>query len=144
MTEFLSKLANFILFLLLFFIFPPMGILFLIRRYACSESSTYISQSPFLEDTPGQISLKTNMAALCYIDPHGYFRFHDSNKLFHRWVMEKELGRELNVYEVVHHRDGNKRNNYPSNLIVCTQDDHKRIHRDNLLKYNSWHEPSFI
>lgn len=47
----------------------------------------------------------------------------------HRIVAEKMLGRKLRKGEVVHHIDGNKRNNDPSNLIVFkTQADHVRYH----------------
>jgi hypothetical protein len=78
----------------------------------------------------------------CYRDPKGYLRFKNTNKPVHRWIMEKELRRKLNDYEVVHHRDGNKINNRPSNLIVCTPEEHNRMHQENLIRYNSWYEPS--
>lgn len=38
--------------------------------------------------------------------------------LDHRLVMEKKLGRPLRPNEVVHHIDGNKQNNTPSNLAL--------------------------
>ena len=37
----------------------------------------------------------------------------------HRLVMEEKLGRLLERYEVVHHRDGDCMNNDPSNLELC-------------------------
>lgn len=135
MEEFLDKLAKFTLFLLLFIVFPPLGIIYLI--YINSNKDTSPTQSTLVDN-----SYKKNMTTLCYTDPYGYFRFLDSDKLFHRWIMEKELGRELSCDEIVHHKDGDKRNNYPSNLVVCTQEEHDKIHRDNLRKYNSWYEPS--
>lgn len=47
----------------------------------------------------------------------------------HRIVAEQMLGRPLKKGEVVHHIDGNKRNNDPSNLMVFkTQADHARWH----------------
>ena len=36
--------------------------------------------------------------------------------LKHRWVMEQVLGRKLEAHERVHHKDGNRLNNDPSNL----------------------------
>lgn len=47
----------------------------------------------------------------------------------HRAVAEKRLGRKLRPGEVVHHLDGNKRNNHPSNLrVLASQGEHVRIH----------------
>ena len=48
----------------------------------------------------------------------GYRKFKDSGTYVHRWVEEKKLGRKLKPDEVVHHRDGNKLNNSPTNLKV--------------------------
>lgn len=46
----------------------------------------------------------------------------------HRIVAEQILGRPLQKGEIVHHIDGNKRNNEPSNLTVMTQSEHCRLH----------------
>lgn len=46
----------------------------------------------------------------------------------HRIVAEQKLGRSLKKGEVVHHIDGNKRNNDPSNLMVITQSEHCALH----------------
>ena len=46
----------------------------------------------------------------------------------HRIVAEEKLGRKLQPGEIVHHIDGNKRNNSPSNLEVMTQSEHCRLH----------------
>ena len=46
----------------------------------------------------------------------------------HRVVMEKHIGRALLVGEIVHHIDGNKRNNDVSNLLLMTQSEHCRTH----------------
>lgn len=46
----------------------------------------------------------------------------------HRVVMEQTLGRPLAKGEIVHHKDGNKLNNDPSNLEVMTQSEHVREH----------------
>lgn len=44
-------------------------------------------------------------------------------------IMEKRLGHPLQKDEVVHHLDGNKLNNDPENLIICTRSEHPTIHR---------------
>ena len=46
----------------------------------------------------------------------------------HRVVASKKLGRPLRDNEVVHHRDGNKRNNRPSNLQVMSRSKHWKVH----------------
>lgn len=42
--------------------------------------------------------------------------------------MEQVLGRALSSDEIVHHIDGNKRSNDPSNLQIVTRSEHARIH----------------
>lgn len=51
----------------------------------------------------------------------------------HRVVAEQMLGRPLAAGEIVHHIDGNVRNNDPSNLQVMTQADHIRQHHPEML-----------
>ena len=46
----------------------------------------------------------------------------------HRLIAEGVLGRFLDSKEVVHHIDGDKRNNDPSNLEVLTRGDHVKRH----------------
>ena len=46
----------------------------------------------------------------------------------HRIVMERKLGRPLQKGEVVHHVNGDHRDNRPENLEVMTQSEHIKIH----------------
>lgn len=46
----------------------------------------------------------------------------------HRLVMQNHLGRKLRRNEVVHHKDGNKRNNCLSNLEIMSLSDHSKMH----------------
>lgn len=56
----------------------------------------------------------------------------DGSVYLHVIVAEKTLGRYLLPEEVVHHKDFNKLNNDPSNLMVfATKSDHTRFHKNN-------------
>jgi len=46
----------------------------------------------------------------------------------HRFIAMEILGRDLYENEVVHHIDGNKRNNSPENLMVMSRSEHAKIH----------------
>lgn len=48
----------------------------------------------------------------------------------HRLVAAAMLGRMLNDREIVHHKDGNRLNNDPSNLQVMSQSAHMKLHRN--------------
>lgn len=56
----------------------------------------------------------------------------------HRIVAERKLGRRLRPDEVVHHIDGDRRNNDPENIVVLrNQGDHARLHNTGRRKRNN-------
>lgn len=63
--------------------------------------------------------------------PNGYVevtRGSNKGKGLHRVIAEEAIGRKLKDGEVVHHIDGDRSNNDPSNLEVMTHREHCRHH----------------
>jgi hypothetical protein len=50
--------------------------------------------------------------------------------MLHRYLIEQHLGRKLGGGEVVHHVNGDKRDNRLENLRVMTRSDHTSLHRN--------------
>ena len=48
----------------------------------------------------------------------------------HQYVMEIHLGRRLEKGEIVHHIDGNKKNNSLDNLYLTTVEEHTKLHAE--------------
>ena len=75
-----------------------------------------------------------------YMNHHGYYEVwlgpdstnygrKDGYVLEHRKVAQDLIGRALLPNEVVHHIDGDKLNNSPKNLFICsTMNEHREIH----------------
>lgn len=66
--------------------------------------------------------------AKTYIDRKGYKRYSNSGKSVHRHVAKRKLGGKIWKGYVVHHKDGNKRNNRRNNLQVMKRSSHSRLH----------------
>lgn len=60
------------------------------------------------------------------VKPDTYHKLHGRH--IHRVIAEQMIGRPLVKGEIVHHIDGNKHNNDPSNLQVMTQSEHMKLH----------------
>lgn len=76
----------------------------------------------------GRKRLKTS------VNSGGYKQYKDpktgKTKSTHRRVAEKKLGGKIYSGNEVHHIDGNKTNNRPSNLTVIPKSKHSSIHRN--------------
>jgi hypothetical protein len=54
-------------------------------------------------------------------------------------VMEEKLGRKINKGEIIHHIDGDKTNDSPNNLMVCSsQLEHLSYHKQKKIKIKCW------
>ena len=68
----------------------------------------------------------------CTIPPHGEIRG-DRKKRYiylHRALLEQKLGRYLKSEEQADHKDGNKENNSPSNLVLLDRGPHQKSHAE--------------
>lgn len=66
-----------------------------------------------------------------YGEHNGYIRFtagEHKGRLQHIVVMEQHIGRELQPQEVVHHINGNRKDNRIENLQLMTREDHSKLH----------------
>lgn len=67
-----------------------------------------------------------------HVELNGYrIIYINKRKIYqHRHVMEQVLGRKLDRKEHVHHKDGDRLNNDPSNLEILSASEHARQHMD--------------
>jgi hypothetical protein len=66
------------------------------------------------------------------VNKSGYQTYRDPNtgvwNSVHKRVAEKMVGGPIGPGREVHHIDGNKNNNQPSNLRIVSKEEHRRIH----------------
>lgn len=75
-----------------------------------------------------------NSGYVCFMDKEHPLSHKTGRTYFHRHVASLKYGRWLTTDEEVHHIDGNKKNNDPSNLLVLTAGEHTLIHKGSILE----------
>lgn len=58
-----------------------------------------------------------------------WIKHNTGRQRYHRYIMEKYLGRKLLPNEIVHHKDGDKMNNDLDNLKIMSQSKHMSLHQ---------------
>lgn len=59
--------------------------------------------------------------------PDGYLRNSQTDEYIHRETMEQYLGRKLEVWEHIHHKNGDKSDNRIENLEIFTNSAHRQL-----------------
>ena len=84
-----------------------------------------------------KIGIKTRWKGGRIVDKDGYLLIYSPDHPYrnrhkyvreHRLVIENNIGRFLAPFEIVHHIDGNKKNNNVDNLLLLTQGEHASLH----------------
>ncbi|QDH93760.1 HNH endonuclease [Corynebacterium phage StAB] len=92
-----------------------------------SENMRRINQELNPTRMTPEVRAKIRAARLGTGEGKTYAKLHGRHE--HRVVAEGKIGRPLRPGEIVHHVDGDKRNNHPDNLQVMTQAEHIAIHQ---------------
>ncbi len=89
----------------------------------------------------GLFSLGKSSGSLETREHHGYPQYKNKKgkwEYTHRRVAEKKLGGKIWDGFVVHHKDGDKNNNRPSNLSVMSRKKHSSLHAKKRKKAFDW------
>lgn len=113
----------------------------IIRRKTCSKECDGVRKSKMYkgERNPnyGNRGELNPLYKGAFINQYGYRVLHkpqhpNANKdgyiLEHRYVASNKIGRPLKDDEIVHHIDGNRLNNNPSNLQIMDRSEHSKLH----------------
>ena len=105
------------------------------RKTFCSEclanntdTIAIINVAERMDAKAGTIKEKKNGYREIYIGKNYPYNRKPGCIRMHVYVMEQHIQRKIEQGEVVHHIDGDKRNNDLSNLFLTTVEEHNRLH----------------
>jgi len=101
------------------------------ERHFCSRQCNLKTMNEELNHTRMVDSTKSTLSLLKLGSGEGKTYQKLKGRHIHRQIAEQMLGRKLHPGEVVHHIDGDKRNNSPDNLMILdSQKEHARLHAE--------------
>ena len=93
---------------------------------------SYKNKSNFSPTRPRSSRSSASKNTLITRNKNGYSQYYDKKtdswKFTHRTVAEKKIGGRVRPGYEVHHINHNKKDNRPSNLIVLSKSEHRKIH----------------
>lgn len=95
------------------------------RRFCSRQCWLKVHNNPERNAEVGRgsaVKVRAHQPTLGQSNGRTYAKLHGRHE--HRRVAEQKLGRLLRSDEIVHHLDGDKRNNTPENLQVLTRREH--------------------
>ncbi len=99
----------------------------------CWWNLTWVEKN---RDHPLKYKPNKNGYMVTYVGKHHPLAWKNGNIYEHRLVMSEHLGRPLETWETVHHKDGNKINNALDNLELISNSKHYIVTRmRNRIKY---------
>ncbi len=108
----------------------------------CTKCSEYLSESMFNKSNRNKSGLRAECRDCQKLEGRNYrgpttrnfgggrylkTKVDGVTKLVHRLVMEAQIGMKLTKDEVVHHINGNKKDNRPENLQIMSVSEHSRF-----------------
>lgn len=107
-----------------------------LRRFACGSAMRgkirKLSKSHIEKIRTHRVQWAEENAVGISLKPSGYFEYTrgaNKGRRVHDVLFEDSIGRKLLPHEVVHHLDGDRGNNDPTNLVLMTRAEHSRLHR---------------